>query len=195
MNQPQFQVFAFFGLSRRSAKDRFVLIHGLLETCKDHQDLDPLLFLGGAGSLFVRRLGLPEQLCQKSNASVGGQKGQNILNQRMKDITQLLVVNHGFRKILLQFLEEFDLLFLENGFVTFQHLLEYLMNCIGFAERGIHLDVVEEAIQDEINFVDVVGHHFIKRVPVFTLIKFLPQQLRKGLDRDQGVLNPVNQFS
>ena len=46
---------------------------------------------------------------------LGGNGGQDVLEQGMEDIFQLLIVKHGFRKILLEFFEDFDLLFAQNS--------------------------------------------------------------------------------
>ena len=115
MDESQFQVKGFLGSEGMKCQRPSRRVDRSFKSCKNHQDFDALLrFLRkGASPRHFPVRGWPG-LSSKIRCSRWEERGQNVLKQGMKDVFQLLIVHHGFRKIFLEFFEHLDLPFLQR---------------------------------------------------------------------------------
>ena len=118
-----------------------------------------------------------------------------MLKEGVQNISQLFIMNDGFWKLLFKLLKDLDLFPFNLDLPVFQNLLENEMDGVRFVDRGIHLYVIQKAIENGIDLFNIFGHDSIEIIAEFRIVKSFSQQLGKCLDGDEGVSNPVDQFN
>ena len=78
--------------------------------------------------------------------------------------------------------------------MLFQDIFDDGMDGIPLLDRVIDPDIIEKPIEHTVNLFDILGDDSVEIASEFRIIKFIPQQLSKGLDGDQGVFEAMDQF-
>ncbi len=68
------------------------------------------------------------------------------------------------------------------------------MNGVYFVDGCVDFDVVQEAVEDRIDLLNVFGDDPVEVLPELRVVEFACEELGEGFNGDQGVLDPVDQF-
>ena len=103
-------------------------------------------------------------------------------------------MDDGFGKICFILPQYFNVFVFNLSIVFFKDIFNDRVNSIFLFDGVVDLNVTQKAVENGINFFNILGDDSIKKVFELWIVKFVFQELRKGLDGDKGVFDSVDQF-